>query len=87
MVTEQSSRWDGTGPVEMLTLSDVVPSMEALEQRLEFVLLHDLVDEQIIDASHIKTSPDGCGCLGTLCQCDGQDCLGICETHCLIHYV
>ena len=27
-----------------------------------------------------------CACQGTLCQCDGQDCVGMCELHCIVDY-
>jgi hypothetical protein len=48
--------------------------VEELEERLEIALM------QMIHS-------DPCNCLGALCQCDGQDCVEVCATYCLIHYV
>lgn len=49
-------------------------SLEELERRLESSLAGG-------PAPNPSDGP------GAPCQCDGQDCLAVCESHCLIHYV
>lgn len=73
MVTERDPRKRFLAPFEIFSLKPPCLSVEELEQRLEASLMHLL-------------HPEPCDCLGALCQCDGQDCIGVCEAHCLIHY-
>ena len=74
MVTEGDAHKKSSAPFVTITAKYPHFSVEELEQRLETTLL------RIIHA-------EPCNCLGALCQCDGQDCVGVCETYCLIHYV
>ncbi len=74
MVTGRVPHKESSVSCMMISLKPPCLSVEELEQRLEIALLHMIHSEP-------------CNCLGALCQCDGQDCIGVCETHCLIHYV
>lgn len=71
----------------ILSLRTSCLSIEELERRLECVPLcaPRITLERSDPAGRFE--PEPCGCLGVLCQCDGQDCGGVCELHCLIHYV
>ncbi len=59
--------------LEQISLNPSLLSVEELEHRMETALIH---------GSHSAV----CNCLGTLCQCDGWDCVEVCASHCLIHY-
>jgi len=74
MVTDRATLRES--PVSFVRISGGSPclSVEELERRLETSLA------QIMHA-------EPCNCPDALCQCDGLDCLGVCETYCLIHYV
>lgn len=74
MVTKRGPRSRLPVPSGMIALKSFSFSIEELERRLETALLHTVYH-------------GSCDCLGTLCQCDGEHCTGICESHCLIHYV
>ena len=58
----------------MIPITSCCFPIEELERRLEIALYHT-----------VYTGP--CDCLGALCQCDGEHCIAVCESHCLIHYV
>ena len=62
-------------------------SIDELERRLEMAASRGgwLAPEQTHSA--INTDGGPCGCLGVLCHCDGQDCVGICEAHCVVNYL
>lgn len=70
----------------VLSLRTSCLSIEELEERLECVPLcaPSIPLYKRDPAARFETEP--CGCLGMLCQCDGQDCAGVCDLHCLIHY-
>ena len=74
MVTERDTRGESSVPLVRVSVRSPCLSVEELEQRLETSLARMI-------------HPEPCNCLGALCQCDGQDCAGVCETYCLIHYV
>jgi len=74
MVRNSDRRNRSSAPSVMIPLKRPCLSVEELERRLEASRIHLLHSEP-------------CDCLGAWCQCDGQDCVGVCETHCLIHYV
>jgi hypothetical protein len=74
MVTERATDRKSSVPFVRISVSSPFLSVEELEQRLETSL-----------ARIVHAEP--CNCLGALCHCDGQDCVGVCETYCLIHYV
>ena len=74
MVTEKNAHNESSPPYVKISLQQPSLSLEELEQRLETSLIHMIHSEP-------------CGCLGALCLCDGQDCIGVCESYCLIHYV
>jgi hypothetical protein len=66
------------------SLRTPVSWMEELEPRLEAAFIQSLNAGAFL----AQTSPgEPCGCLGTLCLCDGQNCAGVCDSHCLVHYV
>ncbi len=73
MVTAPKGQKQAPAPSVMVSLKQPCLSVEELERRLEASRLYLL-------------HPDPCDCLGALCQCDGQDCIGVCEAHCLVHY-
>ena len=87
MVTDQQKE-------ERSVLSAVEPlkptcpplSIDELERRMEMTVLR--AGWLSPASAHTVTARDGapCTCLGVLCDCDGQDCAGICESHCLINY-
>jgi hypothetical protein len=61
--------------------------MEALEKRLEASFLLPKTLSPAMGCSLLFADPEEtCGCLGTLCQCDGQDCTGVCGLHCIVDY-
>jgi len=66
------------------------PVLETLETRLEAGLAWPLFPEFPHAAPGQGPLPrvleDPCGCWGTLCLCDGQDCAGICLRHCVLDY-
>jgi hypothetical protein len=71
----------------ILSLRTSCLSIEELEHRLESVPLRaPPIALERSDPSG-RFEPEPCGCLGVLCQCDGRDCGGVCDLHCLIHYV
>jgi len=74
MVKETDAEDVAPDPHGMLSLHPCWPALEELEQRLETAPLHGIGSEP-------------CGCLGPLCQCDGQHCIAVCESKCLVHYV
>ena len=73
-MTEKESQRESSVPFVRISARSPCLSVEELEQRLETSI-----------ARMIHAEP--CNCLGALCHCDGQDCVGVCEVHCLIHYV
>ena len=74
MVTEGDVHKESSATFVTISTKSPWLSVEELEQRLETTLLKTIHAEP-------------CNCLGVLCHCDGQDCAGVCETYCLIHYV
>jgi len=71
----------------ILALRTPTAGMEELEQRLEATFLRSLV---LIESGELLLLPspdEPCGCLGRLCHCDGTDCAGVCDSHCLVNYV
>jgi len=62
-------------------------SIEELEQRLEITLLRSGWAASEKGGPALRADSEASSCLGLLCLCDGQDCAGVCATHCLIHYV
>ena len=87
MVRKRNANVQGAGLPAVLSLRASCLSIEALEQRLEFAVPRwGWIATQGEDPTpDVSSGP--CGCLGRLCQCDGQDCIAICDSHCLIHYV
>ena len=73
-MTERDAHGGSSVPSVRISVTSPCLSVEELEQRLETSLLRMMHAEP-------------CNCLGALCQCDGHDCVGVCETYCLIHYV
>ncbi len=74
MVKRLDRRKRSSTPSVTISLKPPCLSIEEMEHRLEasrMQLLH----------------PEPSDCPGTVCQCDGQDCMGVCEAYCLIHYV
>lgn len=72
---------------DILALDAFDVTIEELERRLESAPLQmgHLLRQ---GAPRVPGSGAGpCGCLGTLCMCDGHDCLEVCDVHCLVHYV
>ena len=69
------------------TLREAAPSLEELEARLEKSFLP--LEFAGPPRNPVPFSPvsEPCGCLGALCACDGHDCAGVCEEHCLVNYV
>lgn len=74
MVTDRAAHRESPVPFVRISAGSPCLSVEELEQRLE---------TSVTRMMHAEP----CNCLGALCQCDGQDCVGVCETNCLIHYV
>ena len=60
-------------PCKMISLTRPRLSLEELEQRLETSWVPVVHGEP-------------CDCLGALCHCDGQECIGVCPSYCLLHY-
>ena len=74
-------------PYPITSLKPSCLSIEELEQRLETALMPaDWAPSEKGDPN-VRVNPESCGCLGLLCLCDGQDCVRVCESHCLIHYI
>jgi hypothetical protein len=73
-VKQGGARKESSAPLVMISEAFPYLSLEELEQRLESCLVQ-----------LVRTGP--CNCLGELCQCDGQDCAGVCANYCLIHYL
>lgn len=85
MVKERtgSSTGDRKSP-ERVTVRPPGPVLETLEERLEAGLVLLQMPGDPTASGH---GPGAlCGCLGTLCHCDGLDCVGICERHCVLDY-
>ena len=72
-MTKGSPRIRFSVPCGMISLTRPRLSIEELEERLETSRL------PVIQA-------EPCDCLGALCHCDGQECVGVCPSYCLIHY-
>jgi hypothetical protein len=73
MVTTRGAIKRPRAPLLAVPLKPGCLSLEELERRLESSLAGAM-------------APASCECLGVLCQCDGQDCIAVCESHCLIDY-
>ena len=74
-------------PQDRIPIRTPVPFLEALETRLEAGFLmpnfpHASSGHPVVPSC----DEDTCGCRGTLCNCDGHDCVGICDLHCVLDY-
>jgi hypothetical protein len=76
-----------SGLHDVLSLRASCSPIEALEQRIELTVPRWGWFTTQGDDPTLDVSSGPCGCLGRLCQCDGQDCIAICDSHCMIHYV
>jgi hypothetical protein len=86
MVTKRGPKNHCSSSSVILSLKPSCLSIEELEQRLETTLLRPgWAASQKGEA--VRVNSESCGCLDNLCLCDGQDCVGVCESHCLIHYL
>jgi len=84
-VTRRGRRRNGKS-VDVHTLRVGGDVLRELEERLETSFIRfDLSGWLSGPLSAAEDEP--CGCVGTLCNCDGQDCLGVCAAHCLLNYV
>jgi hypothetical protein len=73
-VTRRDARRQSSIPHKLTSLKRPCLSVDELERRLATSVMH-----------MIHAEP--CACLGALCHCDGQECIGVCESYCLINYV
>jgi len=78
---EESSR------PEMKHLTSENMDMDELEERIETSLIPFPEAGACGRLFPAQSCSELCGCLSTLCQCDGHDCVGVCDVHCIIHYV
>jgi hypothetical protein len=86
MVTKRGPKEQSTKASLIMSLKPSCLSIEELEHRLETALLRPgRAPSEIVEA--LRFNWESCGCLDILCLCDGQDCVGVCESHCLIHYL
>lgn len=80
----------GRRPRERVPVRGPGPLLEALETRLESGLVFPHVPFGPLAGpgalGGLPGSENLCGCLGTLCLCDGWDCAGICQGHCVLDY-
>jgi len=79
--------WPGAVQTLKCIRGPAAPEVEELEDRLEQGLLAFGSDGPTGNPSSIPPWLEPCGCLGTLCACDGHDCAGVCAQHCLPNYV
>jgi hypothetical protein len=86
-VTKRDAKERCSMSVAITSLIAPYLSIEELEQRLETSLLRSGWTASEKGDPAVRVDSESCGCLGMLCLCDGQDCAGVCATHCLIHYV
>ena len=84
---EREEEESTSSTVKSLNPSWQLQSIDELERRLETTPFRG--GWLSTDEAHVAHDPEGelCACLGILCHCDGQDCIGICEAHCVIHYL
>ncbi len=73
MVTKRRAQRPLSLPCKTVPLSLPRLSVEELEYRLETVEAHMVYRDPSV-------WPD------ELCQCDGQECIGVCPSYCLIRY-
>ena len=74
MVTKKVAHGRSSLPYKLISLKRPWFSVDELEERLESSVMNMIHSEP-------------CPCLGALCHCDGQECIGVCESYCLINYV
>jgi hypothetical protein len=86
-VTKRGAKERYSMSAAKMSLAPPCLSIEELEQRLEAALLRSGWAASEKGDPAVRACSESCGCLGILCLCDGQDCAGVCATHCLIHYV
>jgi hypothetical protein len=87
MVTKRGTRDKCSTSYEIMSLRPSCLSIEELEQRLKTTQLRPGWAASEKGDLAVRVNSESCGCLGMLCLCDGQDCVVVCESHCLIHYV
>jgi hypothetical protein len=75
-------------PRDWIPIRAPIPFLEKLEARLEVGFLIPRFPHKSPGTSLIPSDlgENPCGCLGTLCHCDGHDCVGICDCHCVLDY-
>ena len=62
-----------------------VESIQELEERLEAQAYWRGIPLVVLEMTD-DHSNSTCSCLGSLCACDGQDCVGVCMNLCLVDY-
>ena len=87
MVTKRDAKEQCSTSSAIMSLNPPCLSIEELEHRLETALLRPGWAPSEQGDPAVRINSESCGCLGMLCLCDGQDCVGVCESHCLIHYL
>jgi hypothetical protein len=89
MVTKGGKEGRPSTPPDGMPLKPSCPSLsiDELERRLEMAALHGGWHAREQTHGAIDMDGEDCGCLGVLCHCDGQDCVGVCEAHCIINYL